>query len=129
MKKGSRLYITNLLCSFQIRKDPMSDIGTLNKEQKEFFYHVLHAIKTSDEPFYFFLSGGAGVGKSHVTKSLYQAAIKYYNTRAGDDFHQIKVIMLVPTGKVAYIIKGNTIHSTLAIPACQSLRTYFKGQT
>ena len=61
-------------------------VQKLNKKQKEFFYHVLHLIKTSDNPFYSFLSGGAGVGKSHLTKSLYQAALKYYNTRAGDDF-------------------------------------------
>ena len=32
--------------------------------------------------------------------------------------------MLAPTGKAAYIIKGNTIHSALALPACQSLKTY-----
>ena len=96
----------------------------LSKEQKEFFYHVLHQIKTSENPFYCFLSGGAGVGKSHLTKALYQAALKYYNTRAGDDFHQVKVLLLAPTGKAAYTIKGNTIHSALAIPANQSLRNY-----
>ena len=49
---------------------------------------------------------------------------KYYNTRAGDDFHQIKVILLAPTGKAAYTTKGNTVHSALAIPANQSLRNY-----
>ena len=32
--------------------------------------------------------------------------------------------MLAPTGKAAYNIKGNTIHSALAIPASQSLRNY-----
>ena len=58
-----------------------------------------------------FVSGGAGVGKSHVTKALYQAALKFYNSRAGDSFAQIRVLMLAPTGKAAYIIKGNTIHS------------------
>ena len=83
-------------------------VQTLNKEQKEFFYHILHQIKTSETPFYCFLSGGAGVGKSHLTKALYQAALKYYNTRAGDDFHQIiiKVLLLAPTGKAAYTIKA-----------------------
>ena len=50
-------------------------VRQLNKEQKLFFYHILHEIKTSDNPFYSFLSGGAGVGKTHVTKALYQAAI------------------------------------------------------
>ena len=65
-------------------------------------------INTPEEPFYCFLSGGAGVGKSHVTKALYQAALKYYNTRPGIDFSQTKVLMLAPTGKAAYNIKGNT---------------------
>ena len=53
-----------------------------------------------------------------------RAALKYYNTKAGDDFHQVKVLMLAPTGKAGYNIKGNTIHSALAIPACQSLKDY-----
>ena len=99
-------------------------VQTLNREQKEFFYHVLHMIKTSEEPFYCFLSGGAGVGKSHVTKALYQAELKYYNTRPGINFNETKVLMLAPTGKAAYNIKGNTIHCALAIPACQSLKNY-----
>ena len=47
-------------------------VQKLNKEQKEFFYHILHLIKTANEAFYCFLSGGASVGKkSHVTKALY----------------------------------------------------------
>ncbi|XP_078368705.1 ATP-dependent DNA helicase Pif1-like [Oculina patagonica] len=96
----------------------------LNKEQKEFFYHILHLVKTSDKSFYSFLSGGAGVGKSHLTKALYQATLKFLNSLAGDDFHQVKILLLAPTGKAAYNIKGNTIHSALAIPASQSLKNY-----
>ena len=44
----------------------------------------------------------------------------------GDNFAQIRVLMLALTGKAVYIIKGNTVHSALAIPACQSLiiKTY-----
>lgn len=47
-------------------------VRQLNKEQKLFFYHILHEIN----PFYSVLSGGAGVGKTYVTKAFYQAAIK-----------------------------------------------------
>ena len=36
----------------------------------------------------------------------------------------MKVLILAPTGKAAYNIKGNTIHSALAIPTCQSLKIY-----
>ena len=61
-------------------------VQMLNKGQKEFFYHVLHLIKTSDEPFYCFLSGGPGIGKSHVTRALCKTALKYHNTRAGVNF-------------------------------------------
>ena len=99
-------------------------VQMLNVEQKEFFYHLLHKIKTTDEPIYCFLSGGGGVGKSHLTKALYQAALKYYNSRAGFDFGKISVLLLAPTGKAAYNIQGNTIHSTLVIPASKSLRNY-----
>ena len=101
-----------------------SMVQSLTKKQKEFFQHALHFIKTSDKPFYAFISGGGGVGKSHLIKSIYKAAIKYYNTKAGEDFHQVKIMLLALTGKAAYIIKGNTIHSALAVPASQSLKNY-----
>ncbi|CAB4032890.1 ATP-dependent DNA helicase PIF1 [Paramuricea clavata] len=100
-------------------------VQMLNKKQREFFYHVLHLIKTSDKPFYYaFLSGSGGVGKSHVIKSIYQAGLKYYNSKAGEDFHRTQILLLAPTGKAAYLIKGNTIHSALAIPASQSPKNY-----
>ena len=76
-----------------------SMVQSLNKKQKEFFQHALHFIKTSDKPFYAFLSGGGGVDKSHLIKSIYQAAIKYYNTKAGEDFHLVKVMLLAPRGR------------------------------
>lgn len=103
----------------------MKNIGNLfpplTKNKNHFFYHILHLIKTTDKPFYTFLSGGAGVGKSHVTMALYQAVIKYLNTRAGDDFNKLRAILLAPTGKAAYNIQGKTIHSTFNIPANQNL--------
>ena len=37
----------------------------LNKEQKDFFYHILHLIKTTDKPFHSFLSGEL-VLESHI---------------------------------------------------------------
>jgi len=82
----------------------------------------LHLIKTSDKPFYTFLTGGAG--KSHLTKALYQAVIKYLNMRAGDDFNKVRAILLAPTGKAAYNIQGKTIHNTFNIPANQNLKNY-----
>ncbi len=73
-------------------------VQMLNKKQREFFYHALHIIKTSDKPFYAFLSGSGGVGKSHLIKSIYQAALKYYNAKAGQDFRCAHILLLAPTG-------------------------------
>ena len=73
-------------------------VQMLNKRQREFFYHALHLIKTSEKPFYAFLSGGGGVGKSRLIKSIYQAALKYYNSR--EDFAVFTYCCLLPQGKL-----------------------------
>jgi hypothetical protein len=78
-------------------------------------------MKIFDNPFCAFLSGSGGVVKSHLIKSIYQAALKHYNKRAGEDFRRVQVLLLAPTGKAAYLIKGNTIHSALSIRASQCL--------
>ena len=64
------------------------------------------------------------MGRSHLVKALYQAASKYYNSRHGEDFHEVKILLLASTGKAAFSIRGNTIHSALQILACQSLKNY-----
>ena len=88
---------------------------SLTKEQIAFVYDVIGQLKTGTAPIYRFLSGGAGVGKSHVTKAIHQMAVKYYNAQAGEDYGQVKVLVLAPTGKAAYHVRGNTIHTGLRI--------------
>ncbi|XP_068693105.1 uncharacterized protein [Montipora foliosa] len=92
-------------------------VRSLNTKQKEFFYHVLHSIKTKDDPLYLFLSGGAGLGKSTVTNALYEALVRYLNTMPGENPDEVKVLKVAPTGKAAFNIKGNTLHSAFKIPA------------
>jgi len=43
---------------------------SLNREQLEFIYDTVHHLKTSEQPLYRFLSGGAGTGKSYVLHSV-----------------------------------------------------------
>ena len=96
---------------------PLVDLNTepllMNELQDHEYRHLVHSLNKEQKE-----------GKSHVTKALYQVVLKYYNSRAGDNFAEFKALMLAPTGKAAYNIKGNTIHSALAIPACQSLKIY-----
>ena len=60
-------------------------VRSLNEKQRQFFYHVLHSVKTSNDPLRLFLSGGAGVGKSTVTNVQYEALIRYLNSMAGEN--------------------------------------------
>ncbi|KAK2548310.1 hypothetical protein P5673_031544 [Acropora cervicornis] len=96
---------------------PLVDLNTepllVNELQDHEYRHLVHSLNKEQKE-----------GKSNVTKALYQVALKYYNSRAGDNFAEFKALMLASTGKAAYNIKGNTIHSALAIPACQSLKIY-----
>ena len=66
-------------------------------------------------PLRLFLSGGAGVGKSTVTNALYEALIRYLNTQPKNDPDNI--VKVAPTGKAAFNIRGNTLHSAFKIPA------------
>ena len=92
-------------------------VRSLNEKQRQFFYHVLHSVKTSDDPLRLFLSGGAGVGKSTVTNALYEALIRYPNSIAGENPDEINVIKAASTGKAAVNIKGSTLHAAFKIPA------------
>lgn len=96
-------------------------VRSLNEDQKLFFYHVLHMVKTGNFPFYYFLTGGAGVGKSLLTTCLYQAITRYFAKQPGENLDEIKTVLCAPTGKAAYNIGGQTIHSLFCIPANQNL--------
>ena len=112
----------------ELLRNRMSDnefcslVSSFNLQQKEFFYHVLKTVKTSNEQFFYFLSGGAGVGKTCLTTGLYQALVRHYNSVEGMNPDIISVLLTAPTGKAAYLIKGQTLHSALKIPANQGFK-------
>ena len=97
----------------------MQSVRVLNYEQKRFFYHILHKIKSKSLPFFTFLSGGAGCGKSVLIKAIHQALLKYFNHDRDEDPSTVKVLLCAPTGKAAHNIGGRTIHSAFCIPASQ----------
>jgi hypothetical protein len=81
----------------------------LNPQQRAFFNEVLHITKTNSNPYYFFLSGGAGVEKSHVLKTLYQALVRYFDKVSVENPDDLKVIIAAQTGKAANNVRGNTL--------------------
>jgi hypothetical protein len=92
----------------------------LNADQRDYVYNIAHHFKHSEEPIYHLLTGGAGVGKSLVIKVIYQTLIRIFNSNIDDDPDQPTVLLAAPTGKAAFNIKGQTIHSALKLPINQS---------
>jgi hypothetical protein len=90
-------------------------LSSLNRKQREFFTHVLQWVTTKTEPLYAFLTGGAGVGKSVVVKTLYQALQRCLCSTEGENPEDRRILLCAPTGKAAYNIQGCTMHSGFQI--------------
>ncbi|XP_030266882.1 ATP-dependent DNA helicase PIF7-like [Sparus aurata] len=81
------------------------------------------------EPFYYFLSGGAGCGKLHVIKCIHHEATRILRElprfRDHADMSQPAVLLTAFTGTAAFNISGNTLHSILKLP--RSLKPPYQG--
>ncbi|MCP4491088.1 MAG: hypothetical protein GY820_27800 [Gammaproteobacteria bacterium] len=69
-------------------------------------------MKTREEQLFRVISGGAGVGKSVLGRALIASMNQYYQAECGN-LDIPAVLVLAPTGKAAFLIQGNTIHSGL----------------
>ena len=71
---------------------------------------------TTIQPLYLFIIGGAGAGKSFLTKSLYQSFTKTFSYR-NSSLDKTKLLLLTLTGVVTDNVDGTATHSALDIPA------------
>ena len=99
-------------------------VQKLNPEQKTFFDYIMHSARDNSKQIFAFLSGGAGVGKSHLSSAIYQQLLRIYNSSAGVDNEKLQILVMAPTGKAAHIIQGMTIHSALRLPFNRIGQTY-----
>jgi len=95
-------------------------VRCLNYKQKRYLLGTMNIVKTSAEPFYHFVTGGAGTGKSVLISALYQSLIRWYAFKFPEECEKIQVLLLGPTGKSAFHIGGTTIHSGLGITVSQN---------
>ncbi|KAK3928382.1 ATP-dependent DNA helicase [Frankliniella fusca] len=96
---------------------------TLNQDQRDFIMHVAEHFRTSQDQRLFFLTGGAGVGKSLVIKTLYQTLYRIFNSQEDTNPDIPKVLLCAPTGKAAFNIKGQTLHHAFHLPLNQKQLT------
>lgn len=93
----------------------------LNNAQRDILLHInQHFSLTSPSPLYLFISGGAGVGKSVLIKAIHQCLTLLYNREPGSNPDDLKIILSAFTGKAAFGIGGQIIHSALGLPVSQA---------
>lgn len=95
----------------------------LNVDQRDFLINVLQYFNNNHDPewkpVYLFLSGGAGVGKSLLISSLFQCLTRVFNSSPGSKPDDIKILLTTPTGKAAFGIFGQILHSAFSLPINQ----------
>ncbi|KAL1276489.1 hypothetical protein QQF64_036112 [Cirrhinus molitorella] len=107
---------------------------SLNEMQAAIFYTVRqwcqkHVWGHNPEQFFYFVSGGAGCGKSHVIKCIHTEATKILRRlprlREEGDLSVPTVLLSEFTGTAAFNISGKTLHSILKLP--RSLKPPYQG--
>ena len=105
--------------------DYLSKIQSLNDEQRKIFDDFVERIKdpTDEEPFYLYIGGEAGTGKSFLLKLMIEA-VNRLQKYSGQELDKPYSITIAPTGVAAYIVNGSTIESALGINANSRRKTY-----
>ena len=94
----------------------LSNIASLNSQQRKIFDDYVERVtdQTESAPFYVYIGGEAGTGKSFLLKLMIEATnrLPHYS---GQSLNKPFSITVAPTGVAAYIVHGSTIESALGI--------------
>jgi nucleoside-triphosphatase THEP1 len=94
---------------------------SLNKRQHRFLMNILYCIK-NNETIHLFISGGSGVGKSVLIKAIEHTLNRYLDNELIENDNakkqkdqQINLIISAFTGKAAFLINGETLHTAFGL--------------
>ncbi|KAG5666208.1 hypothetical protein PVAND_017645 [Polypedilum vanderplanki] len=101
-----------------IRDNEYFDLcDSLNTLQRDFLMHLISEFKQpSHLPVYYFISGGAGVGKSRLINAIYQSIMRIYRSEPGP-VDSNEILLVAYTGMAAHNIGGITAHSAFNLTA------------
>lgn len=102
--------------------EQLKDIySTLNEKQHQICIDILNRFKRNDNiPFHYFISGGAGVGKSRLITAIYHSVTSFFRNYGDTELDLPFVLITAPTGKAAHNIDGITAHQAFSLVVNQS---------
>ena len=98
--------------SFNVKQRQVFDV--IHKWARDYVKNLSSKHVKYIKPFHIFLTGGAGVGKSHLIKTIFISISKLLSFKGGDP-EEPRILILAPTGVAAINIDGTTIHTALGI--------------
>ena len=100
---------------------------SMNQEQIQLIYDVIYRLQHQiNIPFYIFIEGSGGSGKSHLISALhYYCSCLLPNLIQSPNADEIVVLKVAPTGVAAVNIEGATIHSAFHIPITNSEPNFY----
>lgn len=110
-------HMHSLHCSVSIDEFKRS-IESMTTSQTKALHFVKSKFETRNCPFHLFITGGAGVGKTYITKVL----ISYIQLYCAEVPNSNPVIVCAPTGTASNNINGRTLHSVFKIPVASFLQ-------
>ena len=119
-KKDAKLLLDNFRADIDMYldiKEFRDLISGLNNEQRRVFDDFVERlcdVEEDKQPFYLYIGGEAGTGKSHLLRIMIEAT-KYIGKYSGSELEKPSVLVMAPTGNAAYIINGKTIESALGM--------------
>ena len=101
----------------------------LNEEQRFLFNFIMRQAQEQlhfesnnlnpPDPYFIFLSGGGGVGKTHTVKGVIEYLRRHLKFKDQKVDDQPSVLVCASTGTAAVRIKGQTLHSSFNLPRGQ----------
>ena len=116
MKSSKNDEIDDMISYEELKKQ----VNSLNSEQRKVFDDAHNRIVADKDPFYLYISGDAGTGKSYLLTALIQGS-KHLYRKSGDKISQPNVLIMAPSACAAYLVGGQTIHSALAMDATSNI--------
>jgi hypothetical protein len=111
--------------TLQPERDFQKSVRQLTPKQRAFYEHVKKGLQ-SPEQMLLFLTGGAGVGKSVVLRTIAQMAMRSLRVKlklGGEEEDKPTILIMSYTGNASFNVNGNTVHSVLRLnPADREYR-------
>ena len=106
----------------------LSKINSLNSQQRKIFDDFNERITDPEDeiPFYLYIGGEAGTGKSYLLNLMIQSTNRLPNY-SGQSLDKPRCLVMAPTGVAAYIVKGSTIDSSLGIQPQSKRKSFTPG--